>query len=250
MFMSGCQHLYCNHVLHYLDLLRLCLTRYYEDPKLLTTMNALLIEDYAVVRMGLRLVIHEVFENALVFESENFNEGLRIFNEKPIDLVILDIHLPGGQDVKMIDMIRSVRRDTKILIFSGLPEDKYALKYLQAGADGYLSKRSAPEMYREAILAVVNDKKYLSEVVREQLVTQLPQNYNKIKRRKWIGLTDRELEISRLLVRGMWTKEIATQLELKLSTVSTFKKKIFHKCGVTSTIELSKIIEDAAVTSC
>lgn len=211
-------------------------------------MNALLIEDHAVVRMGMRLVILEVFENSSIFESEDFNDGLRILRDKPIDLVILDIHLPGGQDVKMIDMIRATRRNAKILIFSGLPEDKYALKYVQAGADGYLSKRSAPEMYGEAISAVVNDKKYLSEVVREQLVTQLPQNYTKIKRRKWIGLTDRELEISRLLIKGMWTKEIATQLQLKLSTVSTFKKKIFRKCGVTSAIELSKIIDVAAAS--
>ncbi len=212
-------------------------------------MNALLIEDHAVVRMGMRLVIREVFENASVFESEDFNDGLRIVRDKSIDLVILDIHLPGGQDVKMIDMIKTARRDAKILIFSGLPEDKYALKYVQAGADGYLSKRSDPEMYGEAVSAVVNDKKYLSEIVREQLVTQLPQNYDKIKRRKWIGLTDRELEISRLLIRGMWTKEIATHLQLKLSTVSTFKKKIFRKCGVTSAIELSKIIDDVAATS-
>ena len=212
-------------------------------------MNALLIENHAVVRMGMRLVIREVFQNASIFECEDFNEGCRLVREKPIDLVVLDIHLPGGQDVKMIDMIKSVRKESKILIFSGLPEEKYALKYVQAGADGYLSKRSHPEMYGEALLAVINEKKYLSKVVREQLVTQLPQNYNKIKRRKWIGLTERELEISRLLIRGMWTKEIATQLQLKLSTVSTFKKKIFQKCGVTSSIELSKIIDDVATSA-
>lgn len=209
-------------------------------------MNALLIDDHAVVRMGMRLVIREVFENASITECEDFNDGLRVVQNKPIDLVVLDIHLPGGQDVKMIDMIKTVQKEIKILIFSGLSEEKYALKYVQAGADGYLSKRSDPAMYGEAVLAVVNDKKYLSEVVREQLVTQLPQNYNKIKRKKWIGLTERELEISRLLIRGMWTKEIATQLQLKLSTVSTFKKKIFQKCGVTSSIELSKIIDDVA----
>ncbi|WP_353717623.1 response regulator transcription factor [Dyadobacter sp. 676] len=208
--------------------------------------NAVLIEDHAVVRMGMRLVIRELFENASVFEAKDFNEGLRIIQDRPIELVILDIHLPGGQDVKMIDMIRTARHDAKILILSGLPEEKYALKYVQAGADGYLSKRSDPETYAEAVSAVVSDKKYLSEAVRAQLITQLPQNYAKIKRRKWIGLTERELEISRLLIRGMWTKEIATQLQLKLSTVSTFKKKIFHKCGVTSAIELSKIIDDVA----
>lgn len=211
-------------------------------------MNALLIEDHAVVRMGMRLVIREVFENASVFESTHFDDGLRIILEKPIDLVVLDIHLPGGQDVKMIDMIKTARREVKILVFSGLPEEKYALKYVQAGADGYLSKRSDPEKYAEAVSTVANDRKYLSEAVRVQLMTQMPQNYSKIKRRKWIALTDRELEISRLLIRGMWTKEIATQLELKLSTVSTFKKKIFHKCGVTSAIELSKIIDDVAIT--
>jgi len=209
-------------------------------------MNALLIDDHAVVRMGMRLVIREVFENASVAECKDFYEGLRVVQDKPIDLVVLDIHLPGGQDVRMIDMIKTTRKETKILVFSGLDEEKYALKYVQAGADGYLSKRSDPEMYGEAVLAVVNDKKYLSDVVRKQLVTQLPQNYNKIKRKKWIGLTERELEISRLLIRGMWTKEIATELQLKLSTVSTFKKKIFEKCGVTSSIELSKIIDDVA----
>ncbi|PSL22503.1 response regulator transcription factor [Dyadobacter jiangsuensis] len=212
-------------------------------------MNVLLIEDHAVVRMGMRLVIRELFQNVTILESEDFNEGIRIVQDKPVDLVVLDIHVPGGQDVKMIDMIKKARAETKILVFSGLPEEKYALKYVQAGADGYLSKRSDPEMYGEAVAAVVNEKKYLSEAVREQLVTQLPQNYNKIKRRKWIGLTDRELEISRLLIKGMWTKEIATQLQLKLSTVSTFKKKIFQKCGVTSAIELSKIIDDVAATA-
>lgn len=210
--------------------------------------NALLIEDHAVVRMGMRLVIRETFENVSVQESESFNDGLRIVKDTPVDLVILDIHIPGGQDVKMIEMIRAARANAKILIFSGLPEEKYALKYVQAGADGYLSKRSGPDRYGEAVSAVMNDRKYLSEAVREQLITQLPQNYSKIKRRKWTSLTDRELEISRLLTRGLWTKEIATQLQLKLSTVSTFKKKIFRKCGVTSAIELSKIIDDVAAT--
>src|SRR5215217_4679188 len=149
-------------------------------------MNALLIEDHAVVRMGMRLVIREVFRDASIFESTHFDNGLRIVLEKPIDLVVLDIHLPGGQDVKMIDMIKTARPNAKILVFSGLPEEKYALKYVQAGADGYLSKRSDPKKYAEAVSAVANDKKYLSEAVCAQLVTQMPQNYSKIKRRKWI----------------------------------------------------------------
>ncbi|GGM96305.1 DNA-binding response regulator [Dyadobacter beijingensis] len=208
--------------------------------------NALIIEDHAVVRMGMGLVIREVLPNASIFESEDFNDGLRIAKERPIDLVILDIHVPGGQDVKMIDMIKSANNATKVLVFSGLPEEKYALKYIQAGADGFLSKRSDPEMYGEAVTAVLNDQKYLSETVREQLMTELPQSFAKIRRRRWIGLTDRELEISRLLIKGLWTKEIATHLELKLSTVSTFKKKIFRKCGVSSVIELSRIIDDVA----
>ena len=117
-------------------------------------MNALLIDDHAVVRMGMRLVIREVLENASISECEDFNQGLQIVQDRPIDLVVLDIHLPGGQDVKMIDMIKSVRKETKILIFSGLSEEKYALKYVQAGADGYLSKRSDPE--RRSVVVVTN----------------------------------------------------------------------------------------------
>ncbi|KAA0993383.1 response regulator transcription factor [Dyadobacter aurulentus] len=209
--------------------------------------KVLIIEDHAVVRMGMTLVIREIFPEAEIFEAESFNAGLHIIQELSINLVVLDIHVPGGQDVRMIESIKATRPEIKVLVFSGLPEQKYALKYVQAGADGFLSKRSNPELYGKALAAVVNDEKYLSEDLKGQLVMQLPQNYTKIKKRKWTSLTDRELEISRLLIQGMWTKEIATHLQLKLSTISTFKKKIFQKCGITSTVELSKIIDDIAL---
>ncbi len=210
--------------------------------------NVLIIDDHPVVRMAMIFVIRDIYQDANIFEANEFPEGISILNNNPISLVILDIHIPGGQDIKMISMIKSLQHKTKVLIFSGLHEDQYALKYVQAGADGFLSKRSDPESYGEAITTVLNNEIFLSKSIRDKVQGDLAIRQSPIRAKRWVGLTERELEISRLLIKGYWTKEIAVELDLKLSTVSTFKKKIFSKCGVTNVVELSKIIDDVLPT--
>lgn len=206
--------------------------------------NVLIIDDHPVVRMAMIFVIRDTIKKANIFEADEFPQGMRILKSNPIALVILDIHVPGGQDITMISMIKSQKPNIKVLVFSGLDEGTYAIKYLQAGADGFLSKRSDPNLYGEAVTTVMNSQKFLSKSIRETLDSGFTDTLTRVRHKRWVGLTDRELEISRLLIKGFWTKEIAIHLELKLSTVSTFKKKIFAKCGVSNVVELSKIIDD------
>lgn len=206
--------------------------------------KALIIEDHAVVRIGMKFVLEELIPNILVLEADSFPDGISVIREHQIDIIILDVSIPGGEQTRMVSLIKNLLPDCKILIFSALDEEKYALRYLQAGANGYLSKRSPRKDYITAIDAIIRGEKYVSYTIQQNMLTHISNRRPKAAISTWKGLSNRETEITKLLVQGMWNKQIANTLNLKESTVSTFKRKIFDKIGVSNTLELARKIEE------
>ncbi|WAC15172.1 response regulator transcription factor [Dyadobacter pollutisoli] len=202
----------------------------------------LLVEDHSIVRMGVKLLIEDFLPSVNIVEAGTFNETLRQLQTRYFDLVLLDIRIPGGEAFQMITRIREIQPKVKILIFSSQDEELYAIHYVRTGANGFLPKDSTNEEVEKAITSVLNGGTYISSIIQDQLVNNTLLE-RESKESPLEILSNRELEIMDLLLTGKWTKDIATDLNIKESTVSTYKARIFEKLEVTNILELFKKVE-------
>ena len=204
----------------------------------------LLIDDHELILWALAAIIKEKIPEVEIDSTQTLSQGLAILERSNTDLIVLDIDIPGGNSPKMIATLRNIRPQVKILIHTAMKEDDYSIEYLSAGADGFLSKAAPTDTVVEAILTIMNGDKYLSNKTQNLLARSYLKNVaNPEKKKAQITITPREVEIIKLLLLGKWTKEIAAQLGIKWSTVSTHKLSIFEKFGVTNVIQLYKKIE-------
>ncbi len=202
-----------------------------------TTQNFtfLIADDHSIVRQGVSLLIKELFFNAKIHQAGNFKETLKVLKETPIDLLVLDINFPDGNSLNIIADIKAIQPDIKILILSAYDEDIYALRYLNAGASGYLNKGSKEEEMKQALKSMMLSGKYITQNIKDRIldsyISKKPINPLEL-------LSNREVEVARLLIKGYGNMEIAEQLQVKKSTVSTFKNRIFEKLEINNLADL------------
>ncbi|HVI45857.1 MAG TPA: response regulator transcription factor [Chitinophaga sp.] len=199
--------------------------------------NVLIADDHSIVRLGMKQIICSLPGAMLVTEAKTFDEAISHLESRPFNLLILDINMPGGNNRQMIDAVKLRQPGIRILVFSAHDEILYALNYLQAGADGYIEKNSPDEDFRTAINTVLTGEKYISKAVRDQLIGKFTGQQER-HANPFIGLSARELEVMNLLTKGIPLIKIAEMLHLQLTTVSTYKTRIFEKVGVKNVIAL------------
>ena len=199
--------------------------------------QVLIADDHSIVRYGTSLVIKELLPTGTIREANNFDQAVKLLDTDRFDLVVLDINIPGGNNLQMIDIVKLRQPHVKILIFSGYDEQLYALRYLQAGADGYVVKQAPEGELRAAIQTIQNNDKYISANVKQHLINGLTTR-NAAARNPLSNLSNREMEVLQQLVRGASVAEIGLALSLQISTVSTYKGRIFEKMEVTNIVEL------------
>ncbi|MEG2102816.1 MAG: response regulator transcription factor, partial [Flavobacterium sp.] len=122
----------------------------------------LIADDHSVVRQGVSLIIKELFLNAAIYMAGNFKDIFSKLNEVKIDLLILDVNFPDGNSINVLSEIKAIQPDIKILIFSAYDENIYAMRYLNAGASGYLNKETSEEEMKNAINSMMLSGKYLT----------------------------------------------------------------------------------------
>lgn len=186
------------------------------------------------------MLIQEMISDAVVDTASNFREAAHAVSSTRYQLVILDLNIPGTDHLLTIEKLRALQSGVPVLVFSGQKEELYGLHCIRAGAAGFVSKESKATELQEAIRVVLNGQKYLSAVVRAQLIGSMLQQ----------GVSDpaellspKELVVMEMLLEGKWTKDIAGQLNLKSTTVSTFKARIFKKLGVNNLLDLARRVE-------
>ena len=179
--------------------------------------------------------------NYKVFHASNFQQIMDCINTHPIHIAIIDAHFPEGNSLQIISEIKQKRPDIRILIFSGIDENVHALKYLNAGANGFLSKLSEEEEIQQAIVDIVNKGEYISPATQALLMSSL-NNRNLVN--PLLSLTERELEIARMYSAGHGNLEIANMLDVKQNTISTIKKRIFKKLKIENIVELIEFIKN------
>ena len=201
----------------------------------------LIVDDHFIVRSGMSLLLENEIDDVQIFGANDFQEALVECGRVIFDLVILDINLPGGKKCYMVDDLRELQKDVKILIFSAHEEDVYAFRYIHAGANGYLNKLSDSETIVKAVKIVLEKGKFISNGILNKFIAF--SQHRKESNNPLEDLTHRELEIAELLVRGFGNLEIANELDIKMTTVSTHKLNIFKKAQVTNIIELSELFK-------
>ncbi|MGH7496908.1 MAG: response regulator [bacterium] len=193
-------------------------------------------DDHPIVREGLKQTLRETPDIAVSGEASNGEETLDDLRNQEVDVVLLDISLPGRSGLDILSQLRLAYPNLKILILSTYPEEQYAIRALKTGAAGYLTKESAPEELITAIRKVACGGKYVSAALAERLAFNLT---GEATARPHEKLSNREYQVMCLIASGKTAKEIALALSLSDKTISTYRRRILDKMHMRHNAELT-----------
>lgn len=199
----------------------------------------LIVDDHPLVREGLALRISLHPEWEVCGEAATEDEAYTLVNELKPELVLVDLSLKSGHGIDLIKRIRALDSAIKMLVISGYQESLYAERAFRAGAHGYLNKQESNERLIEAIRTVLAGDRFLGPELSRRLIDQALGTANATKT-PLEQLTDRELEIFRLIGEGVTTGEIANRLFISTHTVDTHRENIKRKLAIRSAAELSR----------
>jgi DNA-binding NarL/FixJ family response regulator len=199
--------------------------------------RVLVADDHAVVRRGVLQILAECPDVVAAGEASSGRETLQAVRKNDYDVLLLDIAMPDGGGLEVLQQLRSLRPGLRVLILSVYPERQYALRALRAGAAGYLTKDSAPEELVAAVRQVARGGKYVTRSLAEQLADELR---GEGVREPHETLSHREHQVMCLLAAGKTVGEIAADLSLNVKTISTYRARILEKLGLKSTAEIMR----------
>ncbi|HZS12838.1 MAG TPA: response regulator transcription factor [Nitrospirales bacterium] len=196
--------------------------------------RVLIADDHAVVRQGLKQILSDTPGIEAVAEAADGHEALEKVRANNVDLVILDITMPGKSGLEALTEIKRERPQLPVLMLSVHGEEHYGMRVLRAGASGYLTKNSAPEELVSAIKKALSGGKYVSSALAEKMAAGLANSDTPLHER----LSDREYQVLCLMASGKMIKEIAEQMSLSVKTISTYRSRILGKMGKHNSAEL------------
>jgi two-component system, NarL family, invasion response regulator UvrY len=196
--------------------------------------TVLLVDDHAVVREGYRRLLERRGDIVVIGEAADAAEAHALFSALDPQIVVMDITLPGTSGIEAMHRMLVYKPSTRVLVFSMHEEAIFARRALQAGAFGYLTKASAPDVLVEAVHAVAEGKKYLSADIARKLALREAG----VEQQGADRLSAREFEVLRLLARGRSVKEIAESMGLNSKTVANHQSTIKQKLGADTSIQL------------
>lgn len=205
-----------------------------------TTLTFLLADDHHIVRQGIRFILSDLLHSSTILEASNLQGIKDTLLNNEVDIAIMDAQYPDGNCLSILPELRELYPKLKILIFSSFEESNHALKFLVAGANGFLNKLSNEHEIEEALQSMIEKGEYTSPLTRTlmNMSQHSPNLQNPLN-----ALSDRELQIAELLAKGYGNLEIANELSLKQNTISTFKKRIMEKLGLNSLVELIELVK-------
>jgi DNA-binding NarL/FixJ family response regulator len=199
-------------------------------------MNILLADDHSIVRRGLKEILLEEFPDANFQEASDGQELIRKMRADKFDVIISDVSMPGKNGLEALKVIKAESPTIPVLVLSIHPEELYAIRVLKAGASGYLTKESAPEELVKAVRMVMNGRKYITPSLAEKMASNLDSDISKLPHEL---LSDRELDVLKLIAGGKTVSEIATDLSLSVNTISTYRSRVLEKMNLKSNSELT-----------
>jgi two-component system invasion response regulator UvrY len=200
-------------------------------------LRILIADDHTVVRKGLRQILLEEFPSAEVIETADAATLFMKVLREEWDVVITDISMPDKSGLEVLQQIRRDHPRLPVLILSAHSEDQYAIRALKAGANGYLCKDSASEELVTAIRRILLGKKYITASLAEKLTFQFDLESDRPPHEI---LSDREFEVMKFLAAGTVVSEIASQLCLSVTTISTYRARILTKMNLKTNYDLTR----------
>ncbi len=192
-------------------------------------------DDHFVVRQGLKHTLSQNSDMEVVGEAEDGNQVLERIKDMEIDVILLDIEMPKKNGWEVMNQVRSLHPKLNVLMLSIFPEEHYGLRLIKAGASGYLTKASAPDQLCQAIRAVASGGKFISPSLTEKLIEELHCDTNKLPHEH---LSTREFQVFSMVASGKRTKEIADELSVSITTISTHRANILDKMGLKNSTDL------------
>ena len=198
--------------------------------------KVLVVDDHPIVRQGLKQILSEEPDMAVLGEARNSQEVLELVHNQDWDIVVLDITMPGRGGLDVLKEVRHERPKLPVLMLSVHPEDQYAVRTLKAGAAGYMTKESAPEELVQAIRKILHGGKYVSSTLAEKLAFHLEAETEKPLHD---SLSNREYQVMLMIASGKRTGAIAEEMSLSVKTVSTYRARILEKMGMKGNADLT-----------
>jgi two-component system, NarL family, invasion response regulator UvrY len=203
----------------------------------MSQISVMLVDDHAVVRMGFKMLLETSDDIKVIAEAENGEEAIKFYMEHKPNVIVMDITMPGMGGMEAIERILAKEPSAKILVLSAHEDSVHPKRVLNAGAMGYVTKRSAAEELIKAIRAVASGKKYIEATVAQQMaIQQLSGAQNPVD-----VLSEREFEVFMSLAKGKTTNEIAENLFLSPRTVGTHLYNIKQKLNASNSAEIALI---------
>jgi two-component system, NarL family, invasion response regulator UvrY len=200
-------------------------------------MRILIVDDHALIRRGMISLLREHFKEVEFAESSNSTQGFDEVLGNSWDLVILDINMPGRSGLDLIRDVHSTKPELPILVVSAHPERDYAVRALKLGASGYVSKQSAADVLVLAVRRVLSGGRYVSSAVAEILAGSLS---GAVSDGSHESLSNRELQVLKMIASGKTLKEIGSELALSEKTVGTYRSRISDKMGLPTNVDLTR----------
>lgn len=205
--------------------------------------SVLIADDHEIVRSGLAILVKRVLPQMNIMQTESLDGAIEFLKEHKADLMLCDINMPGGNSFDMLYRLRAIQPDLKILVITAFQMASYEKKYLLEGANGYLSKTAKNEEIQQAILSILqHGYHHNTKDMDKEPFSESDNTYSSVTEL----LSYREMEVSRLLTKGLGILEIANALNVQSNTVSTYKKRIFTKLQVNNIPELILLLDSYA----
>jgi DNA-binding NarL/FixJ family response regulator len=198
--------------------------------------RTVIADDHPIVRAGLKQILSDASDIKVAEEAGDGHELLKLIRKEGVDVVLLDITMPGFMGLDALKQIKVEKPELPILVLSMHPEDQYGIRVLKAGASGYLMKSTAPDQLVGAIRKVYRGGRYVSPALAEKLALGLQSGATGLPHE---NLSDREYQVLCSISSGKTVKEIAEELSLSEKTISTYRTRILEKMDMKSNAELT-----------
>ncbi len=210
-----------------------------------SAIRVVLVDDHAMVRNGVRLMLASAGDIDVVGEAGNAQEALALFKQIEADVALIDITMPGKNGLDLLKQLRADYPKLAVLVLSTYSEEIYAVRALKLGAAGYLTKDSPTDVLVTAVRKAAGGGRYVTEVIADKLADLVGGG----KGASHDSLSNRELEVLKQIARGETLVKIAETLHLSPNTVTTYRARIMEKMDLHSNAELTRYVLEHGLLS-
>lgn len=200
-------------------------------------MNILIADDYEIIRDGLARIVKDAFPFKEIKQARSGKEAEVLAREGNWDILIMDMSMPDKTGLDVLKQLRSEENKIPVLILSIHPENQYAFRVLKSGGNGYICKDCPREELIHAITTILNGKKYISASLADRMASVFDED---IGRDEHELISDRELEVLKLISLGKTVSQIAKELSLSVATISTYRSRLLYKMNLKNSAELMR----------